>query len=352
LRALFLLLAVSRPAPAAILQATPADYRQQLARLQPGDELRLSAGEYDNGLPLHRLVGIAQRPIVIAGPAHGAPAVFVARAASNTVSILDSAHIEVRNLVLDGRGLPVDAVKCEGHAAYAHHITLESLRIDGHGANQQTVGISTKCPAWNWVIRNNLIRGAGTGIYLGDSDGTDPFVAGLIEGNHVEDSIGYNLQIKHQAARPALPGMPAGRSKTIIRDNLFVKTAPPRADAMPRPNVLVGHWPLSGPGSDDRYLIHDNFFYGNPAGSQALFQGEGNFELRHNLFVAPWGDAIRIQPHNDVPREIRVIGNTVWARGAGIVLMPGPGSSRYRQVVMDNVVNEGRNAASWRDPKP
>lgn len=65
--------------------------------------------------------------------------------------------------MLDGRDLPVDAVKAEGHADWAHHITLENLliRVRGHGNNQQTVGISTKCPAWGWVIRDNEIIGAG-----------------------------------------------------------------------------------------------------------------------------------------------------------------------------------------------
>ena len=89
-------------------------------------------------------------------------------------------------------------MKSERQARYAHHITLENLLIRGHGNNQQTVGISTKCPAWNWVIRGNTIIGAGTGMYLGDSDGSAPFVAGVIERNLIVDTIGYNLQIKHQ----------------------------------------------------------------------------------------------------------------------------------------------------------
>ena len=323
-------------AAAEVWHASPANYRQLLARLQPGDELRLASGEYLRGLPLHRLAGTAQRPVVIAGPAQGAPAVFLARAGSNTVSIVDAAHVVIRDLTLDGRGIPVDAVKCEGHATFAHHITLENLRIEGHGATQQTVGISTKCPAWGWVIRGNVIRGAGTGIYLGDSDGTDPFVDGLIEGNVVVESVGYNLQIKHQAPRPTLAGMPAGPSRTVIRDTVVLKLAPPREGAMPRPSVLVGHWPLSGPGASDRYVIEHNVFHGNPV--ESLFQGEGNIELRGNTFLAPDGDAIRIQPHNDVPREVLVEGNVVRARGAGIVLVPGEGAGAYRQVARDNAV--------------
>jgi hypothetical protein len=38
-------------------------------------------------------------------------------------------------------------------------------------------------PTWGRIIRRNVIDGAGTGIYLGNSDGSAPFVAGIIENN-------------------------------------------------------------------------------------------------------------------------------------------------------------------------
>lgn len=334
--------ALGAHAAAAVVDATPDDYRARLAGLHAGDELRLAPGDYLDGLPVHGLAGSAERPIVISGPAGPERARFPARTGHNTVSVVDAAHVEIRNLDLDGRDLPVDGVKCEGHARFAHHVTLQGLRILRHGHSQQTVGISSKCPAWGWVIRANLIVGAGTGIYLGNSDGSDPFIAGLIEGNVIADSTGYNLQIKHQQPRPVLEGMPREPAVTVIRNNAFIKVAAQRADALARPSVLVGHWPLAGAGAHDRYLIEGNFFYGNPAPLQALFQGEGNLELRHNLFIAPEGDAIRIQPHNDVPREVLVEGNTVRARDAGIVLQRGPGPDAWHQRVRDNVVTAAR----------
>ena len=101
--------------------------------------------------PCTELSGAPGRPIVIAGPEHGAPATFIARPGRNTVSIVESRHVLIRNLALEGNNLPVDGVKAEGHSRWAHDITLENLVIHGHGNNQQTVGISTKCPAWNWV---------------------------------------------------------------------------------------------------------------------------------------------------------------------------------------------------------
>lgn len=316
--------------------AGPDNYRRLVAGLRAGDTLALAPGEYRDGLPLHNLDGEPDRPITIAGPAQGTPAMLIANEEHNTVSIIDSHHVIVKNLTLDGRDLPVDGVKAEGHAHYAHHITLENLVIRGHGNNQQTVGISTKCPAWNWVIRGNTIIGAGTGMYLGNSDGNAPFVAGVIERNLIVDTIGYNLQIKHQNRRPELEGLPlGGASVTVIRRNVFAKTAGGSTTA-PRPNVLVGHFPPEGPGVDDRYVIYGNFFYANR--HEALFQGEGNLALFNNVFVNPYGDAIHIQPHYDVPKRIDVALNTVLAEAVGISVLTGEGSTPYPQSVVANAV--------------
>jgi len=191
-----------------ILEASPADLGFRLKHLAAGHTLNLAAGTFSGGLRVHNLHGTPEKPILISGSMVGPPTVFLATLGRNTVSIHNSSYVVVKNLVLDGGGLPVDGVKCEGHADFAHHITLENLTIRGHGNNQQTVGISTKCPAWNWVIRDNVIEGAGTGMYLGNSDGGDPFVAGLIERNLIVDTIGYNQQIKHQTARTTLARMP------------------------------------------------------------------------------------------------------------------------------------------------
>ena len=316
-------------------EGTPNDYRRLVGKLRPGDTLALAPGLYRDGLALHNLAGEPDRPITIAGPTGGAPAVFVANAERNTVSILDSHHIVVKNLVLDGSDLPVGAVTAEGHARYAHHVTIENLLIRRHGNDQGTVAISTRCPAWNWVIRGNTIIGAGTGMYLGGSTGNAPFIAGVIEHNLIVDTIGYNLQVKHQHRRPEIDGMPAGASITVIRRNVFSKAAGGSTDAA-RPNVLVGHFPPEGPGIDDRYVIYGNFFYANA--SEALFQGEGNVALYNNLFVNPLGDAIHIRPHNGIPKNIDIAFNTVVARDAGISVLPGAGSAGYRQAVVGNAV--------------
>lgn len=340
----FLWACLACPVQAADFQARPEDYRAYLSRLAPGDRLLLRGGDYGRGLPLQNLEGRADAPIVIEGPRDGPGARFIARPGANTVSLANVRHVILRHLELDGRNLPVDAVKAEGHARYAHHVTLENLHIHDHAASQQSVGISSKCPAFGWVVRGNRIERVGTGMYFGDSDGSDPFVAGLIENNHVSDTLGYSLQIKHQKSRPAdLPEAEA-RHDTIIRRNVFAKESrtptPPGGQTNARPNVLVGHFPVAGPGSEDRYLIHANLFWQNPG--EALFQGEGNLALYNNVFVNRHGPAVRIQPHNDIPRQVEVFHNTVLARGEGVALRQREGAPEFSQRVVGNIVFAAR----------
>ncbi len=323
-------------ANAATFDGTPDNYRKLLKQLKAGDTLELQPGSYNWGLPIHWMVGEVGKPIVITGKKGLQRPLFIARSGHNTISIVNSAHIHLKDLELDGLGLPVDGVKAEGHSHWAHHIVLENLLIRGHGNNQQTVGISTKCPAWSWTIRNSVIVGAGTGIYLGDSNGGKPFIDGLIEHNLIIDSTGYNLQIKHQLAQPAIPGLPPGGKSTIIRHNVFSKSKASTEEGMARPNVLLGHWPLHGPGEGDIYQVYGNLFYDNP--SEALFQGEGNIGLYSNLFVNPHGDAVNIQPHNDVPRRVDIFSNTVVAAGAGITIRRRENDNRFTPRVTANAV--------------
>jgi hypothetical protein len=319
---------------AAVINADPSNYRNVLAGLNAGDTLNLAPGTYMNGLPISNKSGTATQPVVIAGP-DDQSAVFKANDCCNTVQLESVSHITVRNLTLDGAGtngaFGVDA------RGTTHDVTIESLKIVNFGGDQQVVGISTKGPAWNWVVRRNTIIGAGTGMYFGNSDGTAPFVNGVIEHNLVIDTIGYNLQVKHQLPRPTNVGLPTGDSRTIIRHNVFSKQNNAATGALARPNVLVGHFPLSGAGSNDRYEIYGNFFYQNPV--DALFQGEGNIVLHDNVFVNAFGSGVNITSHNDKPRTVTVYHNTVVATGNGIRIANG--DTAYVQKIIANAAFAG-----------
>jgi hypothetical protein len=331
LGAFIALLAVTQPAHAATLDATPGNYRTLLTQLKPGDTLVLASGTYTQGLPLDGLTGTAALPIAIRGPADQS-AVFPARSCCNTVQLSNTSYVQVSGLTLDGVGL--DGPFGVDSNGACHHITLENLRIVNHGAQQQVVGISSKGPAWNWTIRRNTIIGAGTGIYLGNSDGTAPFVGGVIENNLIVDTLGYNMQIKHQLPRPTTIGMPTTVQRTIIRHNVFSKANNASTSDLARPNLLLGHLPLSGAGVDDRYEVYGNFFYEN--GTEALFQGEGNIALYDNVFFNSRGAAVNIQQHINRPRNVTVMHNTVVASGTGIrVSNPDPA---FTQRIIANAV--------------
>ena len=324
-------------AQSAELRGNPSNYRTLLKDIKPGDTLSLASGVYREGLPLHGIKGTPDRPIRIAGPAVGPPAEFLARAGHNTVSLSNTAHVHIGRLVLNGDNLEADAVKAEGHKSClsVHHMVLEDLLIVGHGVDQQIVGISSFCPAWNWIIRRNIIVATGTGLYLGNSDGSAPFVGGLIEQNLVVDTLGYNLQIKHQLDRPAGIGMPAQRTRTIVRHNLFTKAHNASSGANARPNMLAGHFPRQGAGSEDHYEISHNLFFCSPG--ESLLQAEGNLTVARNIFINPDGDAINIRPHNDVPKTVEVRQNFVAASGKGISVSEAPSSyTQYTQRVTGN----------------
>jgi hypothetical protein len=320
-------------APTRTIQANPTTYKSLIAGLLPGDRLLLAAGTYTQGLRLHGKNGQANKCIVIEGPATGSPALFVGSDLWNTVSFRDTSYVVVRNLQLDGKGLAGDGVKAEAESTYAHHITLENLKLVGYGPNVGRNGISTKSKAWNWVVRYVTIARAGTGIYFGKPDGTAELVNSLIEHNLVYDTLGYNMEIKHQIGRATAQGIPTSGT-TIIRHNVFSKADNSLTGTSARPNVLVGHWPLTGAGSTDVYQIYGNLFYQNPA--EALFQGEGNIALHDNLFVNHLNRAVRIQKHNNLPRKIDVFHNTIVALTEGIRLLNG--DPAYPQRLTGNVV--------------
>lgn len=312
--ALLVLAAVAGPAAATEYTAGPADYRDVVPRLQPGDVLTLAPGTYTRTLPITGLVGRADAWITIRGPATGAPAIFTADPGPccNTVELVDTSYLALEHLVIDGGGV-AGAFGISAKAGVVHHIRVEGCELRGHAATQQTVAISTKVATWGWVIRGNRIRDAGTGLYLGNSDGSAPFVEGVIEHNLITGTVGYGMQIKFQTARPA--ELPPGPTRTLIRHNVFIKDDRPSPDG-DRPNLLVGGFPASGAGADDRYEIYGNLLVHNPR--EALVQASGRVSIHDNILVDVAGAAIVLADHDRPLVAARVYHNTIYAAGTGV----------------------------------
>ncbi len=321
-------------APLRTIQADPSNYRSKIAGLIPGDRLLLAAGTYTQGLPLHNKHGEPGKCIVVEGPATGTPALFTGSDSWNVVSLKDASYITVRNLSLDGQGKAGDGVKAEATAVSVHHILIEGLSFRNFNQSYLTVGISTKCPAWNWVVRHNTITSTGTGMYFGNSNGAGETANFLVEHNLVENTLDYNVQFKHQLARNTSIGMPSSGT-TIIRHNTFSKAGSPAGGVQNGPNLLVGHWPLSGAGSTDVYQIYGNLLYENP--HEGLFQGEGNLVFHDNLLVNRTSYGVNIQPHNSVPRRIDIYNNTIVV-GSGNGIRIAGADAAYQQRVVGNAV--------------
>lgn len=326
------------PLRGASRSATPSTCQDALKELKPGDTLNLEPGEYPR-LHIVGLNGAADAWITVSGPASGAPAVIMGAPGFNTVEIENSSYVSIENLRIDSRGIPgTFGISARGRERnVTHHIRIEHNTFVGQNGNQQTDGISTKTPTWGWIIRYNRISGAGTGVYLGDSDGTQPFVAGIIENNLIENTIGYNMEIKDQHAIPDIPGMPTGPTSTIIRNNVFMKDdrASPDGD---RPNLLVGSFPTAGSGSLNMYEIYGNYFVHNHR--EALFQGSGRVSLHDNIFIdGPYADpAVVLRKQNLPLRVAQVYNNTVYTSGAGIHV----GRPLISDVVVGNLVFAAR----------
>lgn len=306
------------PLQAEVHNANPENYQSLLRELKPGDTLNLESGEYRR-LYLSELHGTASAWITVTGPASDSPAVIAGEPEHNTIEIENCSYVSIENLRIDSRGIPgAFGVSARGHENnVTHHIRLEGNTFVGQGGGQQTDAISTKTPTWGWVIRFNKILGAGTGMYFGDSDGSQPFVAGLIENNLVRDTIGYNIEIKDQFAIPAVRGMPPGPTVTIIRNNVFIKNDVPSPDG-DRPNLLVGGFPDTGLESFNMYDIYGNLFVHNPR--EALFQGSGRFSLHDNIFLdgCPRYPAVVLAKRNKPLQVAHVYNNTIYTSGQGI----------------------------------
>jgi len=322
IQALLALLSLATLCTAAVIQADPSDYKSKLGQLQPGDILELAAGDYTQGLSLS-VRGTAGAWITVRSADASDPAVILGRDNNNTAELWNCSYLALEDLRFDGLDIDgVFAVSAKGGSAnLTHNIRVEGCTIVNHGAHQYTVGISTKIPTWGWIVRGNRILGAGTGMYLGNSNGQEPFVAGIIENNLIYDAEGYCMQIKHQFSRPSIAGMPTSPQVTIIRHNVFIKTDRP-SGVGDRPSLLLGAVPQSGTGSEDLYEVYGNFFYDNPR--EFHMQAEGRVSIHDNVFVDSPGGAINLGNHNLTLRLAHVYNNTIHGVNRGIWLRHTP----------------------------
>ena len=316
--------------------ANPSNYRSALKTLVAGDTLTLEAGIYPTGMPISDRNGNEKEWITIQGPTAGVAEIHQT-SGSNCVELWQCSYLALKNLTIKGEGIDgIFGISAKGgHANLVHHILIEGCIISDWNTSQQDVGISTKTPTWDWTIRGNKILNCGTGIYLGNSNGADPFVRSVIENNLVQNPIGYCMEIKFQKPRPAIPGMPVEPSSTLIRHNVFIKSDAPSPNGN-RPNLLVGGFPDSGPGVVDLYEIYGNLLCHNPR--ESLLQASGRAAIHDNVFVdstASGHAAITMRNHDSPLKLAHVYNNTIYAATRGINI---PNAATEGHAVIGNLV--------------
>ncbi len=315
------LLLWANTARAADINADPSNYRDLLGTLVPGDRLVLAPGTYTQGLPITGLNGTNAAWITIVGPSAAPEAIFEGNACCNTVELVDSSYVAIEHIRVDGKSIAgVFGVSAKnGTGNVVHHIRIERCTFVGQNASQQTVAISTKTPTYGWVIRGNVIDGAGTGMYFGNSNYAEPFVGGIIEYNLVRNTIGYNLQIKNQNVWPSHQALPnESAPRTILRHNVFVKDNTPSPDGV-RPNVFLGGPPPSGLGAESLVEVYGNLFVHNA--NESLLQATGRVSIHDNIFVDTSDIAVRLAAHDGFALlRARVYDNTFYGAKRAVFL--------------------------------
>ena len=332
--------AIAHPARAADVNADPSNYVQVLGTLHPGDTLHLAAGTYaptgSTPLPLSNLNGTPSQWITVTGPAADPPTAIIQASPDgccNIVEITRSSYLAVEHLLIDGNHVDsAFGISAKGGTSnLVHDIRIEDntlVHIDNDGdpadLGQQDVGITTKTPTWGWIIRRNKILGAGTGLYLGNSDGSDPFVAGIIDDNLVDKPTGYCMEIKQQNPWPTVAGMPEQPTATLISNNVFVKYDHAATTSGGRPNVLVDGFPDTGPGSHNHYEIYGNLFVHDS--DDFLLQATGRVHVHDNLFVDDSANGAVNFTNHDGKTVIDAIAynNTIYGVGTGIGFSSAP----------------------------
>jgi hypothetical protein len=324
-----------RIAHAVDVMADHTDYVAKLATLKPGDTLHLAADTYDM-LAISSLNGTASQWITITGPTADPPTAVIQASADgccDVVEIVNSSYVALENLKVDGNHVnSAFGISAKGETGNLVHdiriegCTLVNIDNDGDPADlgQQDDGISTKTPTWGWIIRGNKIIGVGTGMYLGNSTGSDPFVQGLIEDNLVDSPTGYCIEIKQQNPWPSVQGMPTGPTTTIIRNNVFIKKDHAPTTSGPRPNVLVDGFPDTGPGSQNHYEIYGNFFYHD--NDDFLLQATGRVHAHDNVFVddSMYGGINFTDHDSKTVIDAIAYNNTFYGVGTGIAFGNAP----------------------------
>jgi hypothetical protein len=199
-------------------------------------------------------------------------------------------------------------------------------------------------------------------MYLGNSDGSDPFIAGVIDDNLVDKPTGYCIEIKQQNPWPTVAGIPTQPTVTILSNNVFIKADHAATTSGGRPQVLVDGFPTTGPGAQNHYELFGNLFVHDD--EDYLLQATGRVHVHDNIFVddTMYGGIDFTDHDGYTVIDAIAYNNTVYSVGTGIAFSSAPSGigfavgnavfattafSGMAATQMDNVTDTVANAVNY-----
>jgi hypothetical protein len=266
----------------------PADnLKQEIAALNPGDELVLRGGTYDLGSAYYAFnkLGTATQPITIRAKDGEQPVITRPDANQNLINFTGAEFVVLKGLHFQGgsRGLRFQA---------GRSVTIADCEVSG----TDDVAIAANDTGITYegfqILRNNLhdTGGTGEGMYLGCNSGGCSFRNALIEGNHVHHTNGAavtqgdGIEIKE------------GSFGNVVRDNVIHDTGYP---------CIITYSTLGGaPNIIERNLLLKCGDHGIQSARDAI--------IRNNIILSANSDGIAMQPHQaGSPGNLVVVHNTI-----------------------------------------
>jgi hypothetical protein len=298
-------------AEADIPVSTPAEFRQALAVVQPGDTIVVADGTYAFAGAFVQLSrsGTAAQPITIR-PATGAIATFTQTSAQNMLNI-NAAHIVVQDLRFAGgsRGLRLgpgaDFVTLQRNVVR----DTDESGITANDFGETYLGLVLR---QNEVTNTGLGGGTGTGIYLGCNSNGCQVNGALVERNYVHDlgaavSVANGIDVK------------PGSTGNTVRDNVV--------HGVPFVGIAIG-----GSSSGNANVLERNAVWSTSDWAISL---ASNATARNNVVLQNGPVAIGVALTAGAIQNLSIVNNTLIYGGTDTALRF-PSSAAITNVVLAN----------------
>jgi hypothetical protein len=260
---------------------------RSLRQAKAGTTILLAAGEYAGGLSQARLIGTKEQPIVIAGADRANPPVI--KGGGSCLHLSSPAHVELRDLVIDGasgNGLNID--DSGSIDTPAHEVVLRNIVVRNVGPRGNRDGIKLS------GVRDFRVEGCRVERWGSGGSGIDMVgcTKGVVKGCTFRDAGGDTAN-----------GVQAkGGSSDIVIQHCRFENAGGRSVNIGGHTGLAYFRPRDATYEAKNITVEDCEFVGGMAG--VAFVGVDGALVRHNTIYRPRRWPIRILQENTDPRFV------------------------------------------------